>query len=69
VADTLLDRSIGGGGNSGKRVKEALYLLRNKSTLVGGTLTVYAADGTTTSWIADLSTQEGALPITGISPQ
>jgi hypothetical protein len=68
VADTLLDRSIGGGGNSGKRVKEALYLLRNKTTLSGGTLTVFAADGTTESWTASVTTQEGALPITGVSP-
>ena len=68
AADSLLNRNIAGGSNSGRLVKEALYYNRNRYENVGGTLYVYQADDTTVSWTATVSTQSGALPITGINP-
>lgn len=68
MADSLLGRNIGGGSNSGRLVKEALYPLRNKVTVSSGTMTVYAADDATSSWTASVNTTAGADPITSIDP-
>jgi hypothetical protein len=68
VADTLLNRHVEGGNNNGRLVKEALYPLRNRNELVGGTNYVYRADDTTVAWTAPVSVDANALPITGINP-
>jgi hypothetical protein len=68
VADTLLNRHVEGGNNNGRLVKEALYPLRNRNDLVGGTQNVYRADDTTIAWTATVSTDAGALPVTGVNP-
>jgi hypothetical protein len=67
VADTLLDRHIGGGNNAGRRVKEALYPLRNRVELVGSTKNVYDAAGNI-AWSASVATDSEAVPVTGITP-
>ena len=67
-ADTLLGRNIAGGSNAGRLVKDALRALRNKSAIVGTTLTVYAEDDTTAAWTAAVSSSATADPVTGIDP-
>jgi hypothetical protein len=68
AADTLLNRHVEGGNNNGRLVKEALYPLRNRNELVGGTQNVYRADDTTIAWSATVATDSGALPVTGVNP-
>lgn len=67
VADALLLRNVSSGVNTGRTVREALYLLRNLSDRVAGTLTVYQTDDTTSSWSATVSTV-GGNPIVRIDP-
>ena len=67
VADTILNRNVGGGSNSGRLVKEALYALRNKSEIVGATLSVYDALDAL-SWTAAVASSASADPVTGIDP-
>ncbi len=67
IADALLNRNVGGGSNSGRLVKEALYALRNKSEIVGATLKVYDA-GDALSWTAAVASSTSADPVTGIDP-
>lgn len=67
-ADALLGRNVAGGSSSGRLVKEALYFLRNKWTVSGGTLTVYATDDTTSAWTSTVSTDDTAEPVTGSDP-
>jgi hypothetical protein len=66
-ADALLNRNVGGGSNSGRLVKEALYALRNKSEIVGATLSVYDAVDVL-SWTAAVASSSSAVPVTGIDP-
>ena len=66
-ADTLLNRNVGGGSNAGRLVKEALYALRNKSQIIGTTLSVYDASDAL-SWTATVASSSSADPITGIDP-
>lgn len=68
LADVLLGRNIAGGSNAGRLVKDALRALRNKSAIVGTTLTVYAEDDTTAAWTAAVSSSATADPVTGIDP-
>ncbi len=68
VADATLARNIGGSGNGTHTVGEALAALRNKVTIAGGVLTVYAADGTTTLWSANVTADGTAQPITAVAP-
>ncbi len=68
AADALLNRNVAGGSNSGRLVKEALYLLRNKWDVASGTLTVYATDDTTTAWQASVSAATGGDPIKTVDP-
>lgn len=65
-ADALLNRNVAGGSSTGRTVKEALYILRNKYTTIGN-LKVYAPDDTTVAWEADLQTAAGD-PITSVDP-
>jgi hypothetical protein len=67
VADALLDRNVSGGSSSGRQVKQALHVLRNKTAIAAGTLTVYDTDDTTTSFTASVSTA-ASDPISGIDP-
>lgn len=66
-ADALLGRNVSGGSSAGRLVKEALHVLRNKSQVAAGTLTVYDTDDTTTSWTAAVTTTAGD-PISQIDP-
>lgn len=68
IADAILNRNLAGGSNSGRLVKEALYPLRNKVAVSGGTMTVYGVDDNTSSWTATVTTTEGANPITAVDP-
>lgn len=67
-ADALLGRNVSGGSSSGRTVKQALHVLRNKSAVAAGTLTVYDTDDTTSSWTAAVASDPAADPITGIDP-
>jgi hypothetical protein len=67
IADAFLNRNVGGGSNSGRLVKEALYVLRNKSEIVGTTLSVYNAVDAL-SWTATVASSASADPVTGIDP-
>lgn len=66
AADTLLGRNVAGGSSSGRLVKEALYVLRNKVDTGAGI--VYATDDSTTAWTFVATTSPGN-PITVIDPQ
>ena len=66
-ADALLNRNVAGGSNTGRLVKEALYLLRNKAVISGGTLTVYQTDDTTSQWTAAIG-QTAGDPISSVDP-
>jgi hypothetical protein len=67
IADTILGRNVGGGSNTGRLVKEALYALRNKSEIIGTTLSVYDASDAL-SWTATVASSSSADPVTGIDP-
>lgn len=67
-ADALLGRNIAGGSDGGRTVKDALRALRNKSEIVGTTLTVYQENDTTSAWTATVSSSASADPVTGIDP-
>jgi len=67
VADALLDRNVSGGSSTGRTVKQALHVLRNKTTIAAGTLTVYDIDDSTTSFTAAVTTTAGD-PISSIDP-
>lgn len=71
-ADTLLDRNMTTGADSGsptvRTVRQALRFLRNKWDVAAGTLTVKKEDDTTTSWTATLSSDAAAVPIIGSDP-
>ena len=68
MADYLLGRNIAGGSDGGRTVKDAFRALRNKSEIVGSTLTVYAENDTTAAWTAAVSSSGSAVPVTGIDP-
>jgi hypothetical protein len=67
-ADALLGRNVSGGSSTGRTVKQALHVLRNRSAVAAGTLTVFDTDDTTSSWTATVSSDATADPITGIDP-
>jgi hypothetical protein len=66
-ADALLGRNVAGGSSTGRLVKEALYVLRNKVAISAGTMTVYATDDTTSAFTASVTTTAGN-PVTAIDP-
>ena len=73
IADAILNRNLAGGGNgtgatTDRTVRSALRALRNKSAIVGSTLTVYDENDSGTAWTAAVSTTAGANPVTGIDP-
>jgi hypothetical protein len=67
IADKILGRSLAGGADGGRTVQDALRLLRNKSSIAAGTLTVTEEDDTTPAWTAAVTTAAGD-PITGLDP-
>lgn len=67
VADALLARNVAGGSSAGRLVKEALYVLRNKTAIAAGTMTVYGTDDTTAAFTAAVTTSAGD-PISTIDP-
>ena len=74
IADGLLARDIGSGTSAGalneRTVRSALRALRNKSAIVGSTLTVCKEDDDTDTpaWTAAVSSSASADPIIGIDP-
>lgn len=66
IADRVLSRSIAGGSDSGRTVGTALYLLRNRTTIDGSTMTVYQTDDATSAWTASLTT--GNTTIASVDP-
>ena len=66
-ADALLGRNLAGGSDGGRMVKDALRILRNKTDIAAGTLTVYAEDDSTPAWDATVTTTAGN-PISQIDP-
>jgi hypothetical protein len=68
IADALLGRSIAGGANGGRMVKDALRILRNRFQASGTTLTVYQEDDTTAAWTSTLTLDGTAQPITQSDP-
>lgn len=65
IADALLLRNVSSGANTGRTVREALYVLRNKVDVNLGL--VYATDDSTSSWAFTVSTVAGD-PIQVIDP-
>ncbi len=72
VADAVLDRDMSTGADSGsttvRTIRQALRFLRNKWTVLAGTLTVYKEDDSTPSWTAAVTTDATAEPITANDP-
>ena len=75
IADGILARDIGSGSNAltilnERTVRSALRALRNKSAIVGSTLTVCKEDDDTDTpaWTAAVSSSASADPVTGIDP-
>ena len=67
IVDRLLNRNVSSGADGGRSVAEALYVLRNRTVLDSGTLTVYNTDDTAAAWTATVSTASGN-PVAGIDP-
>jgi hypothetical protein len=65
AADTILNRNVAGGSNTGRVVKEAFYAIRNKVDLTNGV--VYGTDDTTSSWAFTVSTSP-VDPVVSIDP-
>lgn len=72
IADGILNRDMSTGTDSGsatvRTVRQALRFLRNKWTLVAGTLTVLKEDDTTTSWTGTVGTDGAANPVVSVDP-
>lgn len=68
IVDTLLGRNLAGGLDGGRTVSSALRALRNRVTMSGNVLIVYAEDDATIAWQASLVTNPSAKPITEIDP-
>lgn len=56
IADKILGRNLAGSADGGRTVTDALRASRNKSAIVGTTLTVYQEDDTTAAWTATIAT-------------
>lgn len=67
IADYILNRRISGGANGSRTVEEALAVLRNKTEIAGGTLTVNDIDDATPLWTATVTTT-GGDPISSVDP-
>lgn len=67
AADKLLGRNLAGGSDGGRTVTSALRKMRNKVTVSGGTMTVYAENDTTVDHTEAVTTAAGN-PITEVDP-
>jgi len=71
-ADAMLARDIGSGSNAGtlneRTVRSALRVIRNKTDIVGTTLTARKEDDSTTAWTGVATLSAGASPLTAIDP-
>ena len=65
MADRLLGRNVSSGGDGGRTVSEAMFVLRNKVDAGAGV--VYATDDSTTAWSFTVSTV-ASDPIQVITP-
>lgn len=69
IADALLKRDMSAvTGESARSPLNAFRFLRNKWSLSGATLTVTKEDDTTSAWTATVTTDAGAVPVTGSDP-
>lgn len=74
IADALLDRNMATGVDSGtnstsfRTPRQALRVLRNKSSIGASTLTVLKEDDSTTSWTATTVSDASAQPVTSVDP-
>lgn len=67
IADKILGRSLAGGGDGGRTVRDALRALRNRVYISGGTLHVTQENDTTDAWTAAVTTTAGN-PISDLDP-
>lgn len=63
IADKVLGRSIAGGADGGRTVRDALRFLRNKWTRTGSLLSVYAEDDVTLAWTSVLVSSSSLSPV------
>lgn len=69
LADALLNRDMSAVSDTNARTPlNALRFLRNKYSISGTTLTIYAEDDTTAKWTSTVTTNAAADPITGSDP-
>ncbi len=72
IADAFLNRNMATGTDSGsptvRTPRQALRAARNKVVIAATVMTVYKEDDTTSSWIASVTTDAAAIPVTGIDP-
>lgn len=72
VADALLDRNMSTGTDSGSSTvrtpRQALRFLRNKWTILSGTLSVKKEDDSTESWTGTVGTTTSTDGITSLDP-
>jgi hypothetical protein len=69
IADAYLDRDMSVGTDSNARSpRNALRFLRNKWTLIAGTLSVKKEDDSTEAWNSAMTSDAAAVPITGSDP-
>lgn len=67
IADRVIARNVAGGSDTGRTVKQALGVLRNKVTISAGTLTVFDTDDVTPLYTAAVTTAAGN-PLSAIDP-
>lgn len=68
-ADALLDRDMGAGADTNTRsVRNALRFLRNKWSILAGTLTVTKEDDSTEAWTSAVTGDAAADPIVSSDP-
>ena len=71
IADKLLGRSLAGGADGGRTVRDALRPMRNKVAFdvpSAGQFTVFAEDDVTPAWTGTYTVSVGASPVTVLDP-
>lgn len=66
-ADKFLGRNLAGGSDGGRTVQDALRFSRNRVTISGSTLTVYAEDDVTPAWTG-IVTRVAADALSEVNP-
>jgi hypothetical protein len=67
IADKLLARNQAGGSDGGRTVAQAFARMRNRQTIVGGVMRIYANDNTTVLYQAAVTTDANGF-ITELAP-